>query len=360
MPAKMPSTKELTEAVLESDDNHAEGCHSFSISSFLRLLRERVKDHFQEINRPSNYEDLYYICSQLTDHNFGNFENPVVIPFVQDLLAHLRSADTDATEENVYGLAMEALAHISKVVSKELRRTPTTLSHLSFIYDAFASPRYRTMDIFTLNHDCLVETYLRLKGVDLVDGFGEAKEQVRYWDPLVFQNKKSKVNLFKLHGSVDWCRLRKWGQGPEGDAIGILLDGADPSRLQVDVMDDNRPKMLIGTFNKMLDYTQGIFLDLLWQFRYRLRVTTHVVICGYGFGDKGINTQLAEWMYGDVANKICVIHPHRSSLINSARPAIKNPWDDWERDRRLVVVPKGAEFVTFDEIREALACETAN
>jgi len=64
MPAELPSTEQLTETVL-AGDSYAAHCHeSFSICSFLRLLRDTVKGHFQELNRPSNYEDLYYVCSQ--------------------------------------------------------------------------------------------------------------------------------------------------------------------------------------------------------------------------------------------------------------------------------------------------------
>src|SRR5262245_36372055 len=50
-----------------------------------------------------------------------------------------------------------------------------------------------------------------------------------------------------------WYRLRPWGQGWEQEAIGILPEGTDPSRLHLDVMDDGRPQILIGTFNKMLE-----------------------------------------------------------------------------------------------------------
>ncbi|MBI4523009.1 MAG: SIR2 family protein [Deltaproteobacteria bacterium] len=244
-------------------------------------------------------------------------------------------------------------------MARELRKPATTLNHLSFIYDAYVNPQYDIIDVFTLNHDCLIEKYLRSRGVIPVDGFGEPDPKVRYWNPGVFQNKESKINLFKLHGSVDWYRLRPWGYGWEQEAIGILPEGADPSRLHLDRVDGG-PRILIGTFNKMLEYTGGVFLDLLWQFRHRLRLTTDLAVCGYGFADKGINTQLVEWIYSNSANRICVVHPQPVSLGNSARGAIKNKWEDWEKDRRLIVVPKRVECVTFEEIREALAHRSAS
>jgi hypothetical protein len=358
-PANLPLTNELTGTVL-AGNRYTGRCHeSFSICSFLAVLRDTVEGCFQELNRSSNYEDLYYVCSQLTGHNSRNFENPVIVPFVQQLLAHLRSRCPDATEKNLYDLAAEAIPYIADVVARELCKRPTTLNHLSFIYDAYVNPRCGTIDIFTLNHDCLVETYMRSKGVDFVDGFGEPAPRVRYWDPHVFQNKDSKVNFFKLHGSLDWYRLRPDGDGWEQEAVGIPLDG-DPFHAQSKdgrllLAMDGRPHILIGTFNKMLEYTGGIFLDLLCQLRHRLRLTTHLVVCGYGFADKGINTQLVEWIYSDVANRICVVHPQPDILVNSARGAIRNKWQEWIADGRVVVVPRGVERVTFEEIREALA-----
>ena len=358
IPAELPSTEQLTEAVL-AGDSYAAHCHeSFSICSFLRLLRDAVEGHFQELNRSSNYEDLYYVCSQLTGHISNNFENPVVVPFVQQLLASPQSRYPNATEKTLYDLAVEALHHIANVVARELRKPATTVDHLSFMYDAYVNPQYDIIDIFTLNHDCLIEKYLRSRGVHPVDGFGEPDPKVRYWNPGVFQTKKSKANLFKLHGSVDWYRLRPWGQGWEQEAIGILPQGADPSRLHLDVM-DRSPHILIGTFNKMLEYTGGVFLDLLYQLRRRLRLTTHLVICGYGFADKGINTQLAEWIYSNVANRICVVHPQPDNLVNSARGAIKVMWER-EKNGRLIVVPKPVECVTFEKICEALTHGSAS
>jgi hypothetical protein len=304
------------------------------------------------------------VCSQLTGHNSGNFENPVVVPFVQQLLAHLRSSCPYTTEKKVYALAAEALPYIADVVARELRKPPTTLDHLSFIYDACTNPRYDIIDIFTLNHDCLVETFLRSKKADFVDGFGKPDRRVRYWDPRVFQNEDSKVNFFKLHGSVDWYRLRPDGAGWEQEAIGIPLDG-DASHAQSKdgrllLAMDGRPHMLIGTFNKMLEYTGGVFLDLLWQFRHRLRLTSHLLVCGYGFGDKGINTQLTEWIYSNAAKRLCVIHPQPDDLRDSARGAIGNKWEDWKKNRRLIIVPKRVECVTFAEVSETVTHETTS
>jgi hypothetical protein len=54
-PAGLPLTKDLSDAVL------AGNC---SICSFLRKLRDALEGYFEELNRPSNYEDLYITCAR--------------------------------------------------------------------------------------------------------------------------------------------------------------------------------------------------------------------------------------------------------------------------------------------------------
>ena len=56
-----------------------------------------------------------------------------------------------------------------------------------------------------------------------------------------------------------------------------------------------RPMLLVGTYNKMRHYTSGIYADLYFELRRALRETERLIVCGYGFGDKGINRQLIEW-----------------------------------------------------------------
>ena len=117
--------------------------------------------------------------------------------------------------------------------------------------------------ISTLCHDIHVETHLREEGIALADGFSEKEEEdVRYWDGDFSSN--SKTPFLKLHGSVDWFRFRPDDSSSYwyDDRIGI----GDPYHTRRDdrpqtALDGGRPLLLIGTFNKVADYSQGIFLD---------------------------------------------------------------------------------------------------
>jgi hypothetical protein len=45
-------------------------------------------------------------------------------------------------------------------------------------------------------------------------------------------------------------------------------------------------EMLLRSFNKMLDYSGGIFADLFYAFRESLRASNHLLVSAYGFRDK--------------------------------------------------------------------------
>jgi hypothetical protein len=112
--------------------------------------------------------------------------------------------------------------------------------------------------------------------------------------------------------------------------------------------------LLAGTFNKMLQYTAGIYADLGFQMYSALRETEVLILCGYGFADKGINTRLVEWLYSSQKNMMVVIHPYPHSLKMRARGAISKNWDNWLQSDRLVLVQKWIEETSWKDIYAAI------
>ena len=162
------------------------------------------------------------------------------------------------------------------------------------------------------------------------------------------------MNL-KLHGSVDWFRLRPADASQPwfDDRIGIPLDGDFwHTETVAEVSQDplgGRPLLLMGTFNKVAEYSRGIFLDLRYGFRSMLREADQLVICGYSFGDKGINSEVIDWYYAKLGRRFLVIHPNPDHLVSKARGAIQNKWDKWQKSGSVVVIAKRIEEVDTDE-----------
>jgi hypothetical protein len=118
--------------------------------------------------------------------------------------------------------------------------------------------------------------------------------------------------------------------------------------------------LLAGTFNKMLDYTRHIFLELHYQFYRALERSTNLVVCGYGFGDKGINGRIAEWMCvtPEVARRRLAVIDRRSvkETCKSSRSAIAREIPTWKRRKTLYYrqCDLSAEVVRWAELKAHL------
>jgi hypothetical protein len=72
------------------------------------------------------------------------------------------------------------------------------------LIDACRDTSIDKIDVFTLNHDTLIEQELRDATVDFTDGFELKTDTCDYWDVDAFTHPKHRIRLGKLHGSVDW------------------------------------------------------------------------------------------------------------------------------------------------------------
>jgi hypothetical protein len=241
------------------------------------------------------------------------------------------------------------------LLSKEIN----DLDYLNSIGDACLDNELSFLNIFTLNQDTILERYLSQRNIDYEDGFGSPINRVRYWSPDSFEETSSKVRLYKLHGSVNWFQLKP-DEGSFGyEKIGIPLDKdiwhtRDPGgKMQMPV--DGHPMFLAGTFNKLLQYTSGIYAELHCQLHRNLRFIPVLIVSGYGFGDKGINTRIIEWMYYLERNTMVLIHSQPEQLKRGARGAIRKNWNNWLRNKKLVLISKWIEQTSWKEIRDVLA-----
>jgi len=104
----------------------------------------------------------------------------------------------------------------------------------------------------------------------------------------------------------------------------------------------------------MLEYTREPFFDLHGVFVRQLRRTNRVVICGYGFGDKGVNRFLLEWMARDRGNLMVVVDPGAESIPDRARGAIAGRWRKWLQAERAKTLSRALAEVSWADIDSLL------
>jgi len=385
LPAKIPSVKQITEKVLLGVDvrRHSVGNYDFGqplyahagfideyvprVVAFLKRLFVEIEQYYKsDHERVVNYEDLFYVAAQIHDSELGEYDNPIVQAFIDKILPDIEPLFVGNENEirkkwALHEIAIEASHYIQDIVWRSLVSEPADLNYLHCVRDVCQDNGISSVDLFTLNHDTVIERYLNSCDIKYTEGFGPPIKGVRYWSPEAFDGLSYNVRLFKLHGSVNWFLFESNSTTGRNEPVGIVLDGdylhsKNPDgKLQRPVY--YRPMLLAGTFNKMLQYTSGIYADLYCQMYRALQDTGLLILCGYGFGDKGINTRIIEWLYSSPQNLMVVIHAEPDSLKMNARGAILKNWDNWLQNNKLVLVQKWIEETSWKDISDAIQIE---
>ena len=375
-PAKLPSVQEITKQVLQPKEFFRCSDNVYRRASVVQQVPELAEWQMTELERIEqflywlkgqaeiryaadtsrlvNYEDLAYLAAQICDDAFDEYENPAIGPLV---CCAVNSLPGLCSTRGLGELAGNVVDFIADVVTDMLSKCASQTNHLDIFREAASDNQFEGMNLFTLNHDCLLEFYLKDCGVDIVDGFDhENNLGIRKWNPALFdswrvEKTKSMVRLFKLHGSINWQRFRPCeahnGENAEDpwreEYFGIR---SNSSLASVPDLQGRRHKnldralFLTGTFNKMFSYLNPVFLELHYRFHRALGETTQLVIAGYGFGDKGINNRITDWMCSagpNGARRMILIEPRSlNDVQQTARGAIAGKLRSWRDGGSLV------------------------
>ncbi|MBK8158459.1 MAG: SIR2 family protein [Rhodospirillaceae bacterium] len=361
IPAGYPSVQALTSIVLagngayrDTDEcyyinpDRRETCKYVSeATAILKRLKQTIDPSLQQYQysgRAANYEDLVYVARQLGDFALGEIENPVVGPFLQQVFgAGGPWQATHGHDDSLGSYMRQTENYVRDIVWRCLQKEAERTEHLEVFLAALQDKSVRALAIGTLNHDTHFENYLAHAGVQVWDGFGQNENEVRYWSRTDIALDDKRVPFIKLHGSIDWFEFRpESGTAYYDDRVGVALTNdiqhtrTTDGQLQLPL--PGRPLMLVGTFNKYIDYATELFSTVHARWRARLDVSDRLVICGYGFGDRGINAQIIEWVYGSRDRKLLIMNPGIEDLKNRCRGAIRNKWDGWVEDGILETI----------------------
>ncbi|MGJ3243267.1 MAG: SIR2 family protein [Opitutales bacterium] len=375
-PAKLPSVDEITEQVLAPNEFFRCSDGVFRRASVVQQSPEIIQMQMPDLEkikrllcwlkghaeiryaadpqRSVNYEDLAYLAAQIHDDASDEYENPAIGPLV---CCALNSLPDMCSAGKLGEQAGEVENFIADVVTDMLCKPASQTDHLRLFREAASDSQFQELNVFTLNHDCLLERYLRDNGVAVVDGFDPDNSLgIRIWNPVLFDclsthTKDPVVRLFKLHGSINWRRFRpREGQNeePSGNPWREEYIGIRSNRELASVKDAegriheelDRALFLAGTFNKMFSYLNHVFLELHYRFHRALAEATRLVVSGYGFGDKGINNRIKDWMCSACPSgerKMILIEPRSlDDLQQTARGAIAGKLMAWQQAGRLI------------------------
>ena len=161
----------------------------------MKRLSVEIEQYYSSIDpeREVNYEDLYYVAAQIYDSEFGEYDNPIVQPFIDKILPDIRplfitQCNETRREWNLMEIASEATHYIQDIAWSFLDKKPDTFDYLRCVRDAHQDVEISSLDLFTLNHDKVIERYLEGCDIEYTDGFGPPVNGVRYWSPEVLEH----------------------------------------------------------------------------------------------------------------------------------------------------------------------------
>jgi hypothetical protein len=230
---------------------------------------------------------------------------------------------------------------------------PTGFDHLTVIVEGCRA--LGTSDLFELNHDRVLELALAAAGLTTSDGFTQAAGDVLSWTDEFNQP----IRHLKLHGSISWFHRHLDSASWRGLVVARSLthDPYHERDTAGDLLEfpaDGRPVLLTGTFDKPLAYDSTVFADQHYRFHESLRQTDAVIVIGYGFRDKAINSRLIGWLHSAPGRRLIVVHGNIEGLVRNARPAIARSWNPWISDGRLRVIEKWVAEATWTDVEAVL------
>ena len=213
IPAKLPSTYSITEKIFSGegivrgtaedyffDDPKRYDYDPYQqfiprIIAFLGILRDELGEYFKDPMELVNYEDIFYILDFIRKNIYGTEKNPAFKyllrnfePRINKLLAPLDPVlESNISFERLLG---EALRYIEYSVILSLSKKPKNFSGLDFLGNAISDGSFSIVDIFTLNHDIVVEKFLNLKNEQFCEGFGRDTHVLLFLGPFVIRSSK--------------------------------------------------------------------------------------------------------------------------------------------------------------------------
>ncbi len=381
IPSGIPTTSEITDRILSGKDiinmasskypptRYFDGKNIIGgyvdildtvprIVKFLNYLKDMTESYYEEylgIKKHINYEDLYYIVVQIYQSEFKNYENAALKPLLDrikadcaSLLNYKISSEYEEIKElatwKTEQLISETDNYIRDIIEMMLVVKNSDTSYLNFLKVAQESLRAH---IFTLNNDNIIETFFK-DSSSFTNGFKIFEKNVSIIDYSLFDSPIYKVKLYKLHGSLDWRRLNNedyyFKNIAEKDTVVLFTpehkDTDTDEITKHDIKELNRPLILIGRFNKMFDYTYRAFTDLQYRFYNVLNRIENLIVCGYSFNDKPINSRIIDWMDNSKDTCMIIIHKDIEKFKQASREAVRIKWDDWYKSGKVKFIGK--------------------
>jgi|AntAceMinimDraft_16_1070373.scaffolds.fasta_scaffold27949_2 hypothetical protein len=253
--------------------------------------QQTLKNSLIHNNSYLNIEDFVMVLRQLKDKEFiipyplvGNWNDKII-------KWELKNEKNNIFEEFKNFIINQLVNSWTRYNSQNAQALLKPIRELLYSAEEFK------INVFSLNYDLIFEENFNTEKKRLLEnGFTPRKindKKVYLWSDDVFEHRDSavKINLYKLHGSLNW------EYDNENEVIGIKKN----------IFDGEEPLIIFGSSYKMLSFDP--FLFILSEFRKKLQNAQIFVVIGYSFHDKYINNLLIQQLSQPTSKKMMIVDP---------------------------------------------------
>lgn len=300
------------------------------------ILNEAIKKYKSEKGSFDNYELFYQWINDISFSQdikgqiYENAKSELLndYPFIGefkpeyegDTSPYLYSFKNDSSLSKLSGIVNYLIADLLSYSNSQFN---TSLHEYGQFFTYIRG--FQEVDIFTLNHDLLLENLCKAYGAKYSRGFTKQDSEIHYQDEgtsiAVFKGTFDKpIRIHKLHGSLDFYRFEHYIKGekpylePTGEYnyftttnyrekhFAIRVDPETKKTLQ-DLNSDIIPKFITGTDKTKIIKNDLMYSVLFKRFEKCVAETENILISGYSFGDKHINNELQKREDFEVINQ---------------------------------------------------------
>ncbi|MFY7672231.1 SIR2 family protein [Tenacibaculum sp. MEBiC06402] len=293
---------------------------NYDYLAYSYVFNELVKSYVSDRGSFIYYEDFY-------QYIIDNFKNPDWVEnlfeiakksLLNDKPFFLEEKNKEYYESYLHAFNTKQFQKVSAIlnylIGDILTVIPKTDAELIEIYQGFVDHlfNFENIDIFTLNHDLLLERVLDLNKIRYSKGFNSQDSPISHNDLQVpyFNNTfNEKIRIHKLHGSLDFFQFRHYADAgklflqPTGEydyymtssystKHNVIRINPGTKEILQDYNFDIVPKFITGT--RKLDTIENDFLfkQLFQNFQKIIDETENLFISGYSFSDEHLNEKL--------------------------------------------------------------------
>ena len=299
--AGLPLTSELTQKVLESSklESPSKDILTAVAEEFEDTAVSNIEDYLSEI------VDLLAITDRRSDR--GVTENTVFVGKTSYSAEQLRKASDQ----------------IKLAIADAIDRKVPVDIHQRFVSSVHRPIRVgrqapsQPVDYVILNYDTILEGALAMESILYADGLRGGA--TAWWDANTFDAPGLSARVIKIHGSIDWSQFQ---------------DNRMPRRIGSNIKLENHeyiPLLIWPSSTKYQEAQLDPFAQLLERARIAVRPNGGrqrlLVICGYSFGDRHINSEIEKALRESEGNLTI------AGFTDSDEPT--GPLKEWHEDSSI-------------------------